>query len=107
MIGLVDHYSSHFVGDGRESDCSESNGEDVSDSFECRRAAKQLIINFAFVEYNADNPKGCYKFSNNRIYWNDHPTGMGHSSSSPICRITGNNGFEKATCYVCILFVRG
>ena len=38
------------------------------------------------IVHDAARPKGCYKASDDKVYWNTHPTGVGSSSTNLLCK---------------------
>ena len=83
-------------------DCSKSEGEDISDETECRKAASALGLTFNYNETSTLFPKRCYVQKwYNLVYWNnDNVGGSSCTNCSPICKIEGINILLKNRSYV-------
>ena len=84
-----------MAGEG-DLDCLKSEGDDISDVTECRKAASALGMIFGSNETSGLFPKRCYYHRNilepsiSRVYWNnDNVGGIRCTVCSPICKIEG------------------
>ncbi len=60
----------------------------ITTEAQCRLAiaALSLVAASTMVDTSAEYPKGCYLYrSDSKVYFNPHPTGTAHSTSTPIC----------------------
>ena len=60
----------------------------ITTEAQCRLATAALSLGAAstMVDTSAAYPKGCYLHrSDSKVYFNPHPTGATHSTSTPIC----------------------
>ena len=90
-----------MAGEG-DLDCSKSEGEDISDVTECRKAASALGLIFGYNETSGLYPKRCYYQRNildpslARVYWNDDNVGGDRCTiCSPICKKEGIDILSK------------
>ena len=88
-----------MAGEG-DPDCSKSEGEDISDETECRKAASALGLDFS-NKTSANYPKRCYhqmdSLGDLGVYWNNDNVGgtLCGTMCSPICKIEGINILSK------------
>ena len=70
-------------------DCSQLNGEVISNCSECKLAAGKLGYTFSRTENESNYPHGCYKYMGNNppVYCNQHPVGGQDGYASPICKV--------------------
>jgi hypothetical protein len=71
----------------------------ITTEAQCRLATAALSLEAAstMVDISAAYPKGCYVYrSNAKVYFNPHPTGTAHSTSTPICGPAPSAGAAQA-----------
>ena len=82
-------------------DCSQLNGEVISDCRECAVAAYKLGFIYTGTKTDSDFPKGCYEVTHtgsnyiNKVFCNKHNIGTREEDSSPICKVEGNIILEQ------------
>ena len=80
-----------------ELDCSSTNGTTISNSSECKLAAKKLGVYYERSISSRKYPKGCFVHTDvnsvKTVFWNEHRFGANiwnkQKKSSPICILTG------------------
>ena len=81
---------SEYVVVGKNKLCIEQNT--IDDENECKKAAiltGKSNDGTITTETVRGYPKGCYVFTNGRVYFNKYSEGKKHSKSSPICKRKG------------------
>ena len=81
------------AGEG-QTDCSQLNGEVISDCSICKLAAEKLGHDLYLAETESHYPHGCYKYVDGiymagsvLVYCNQHPVGGADRYASPICKV--------------------
>ena len=83
----------------KEQLCDEIGADPVTDINLCKTAIKKIKyhmpdIYFKEKDTSSSYPKGCYLYTNSRVYFNPHHSGSGSTSARQICK-KSNGKFKQ------------
>ena len=70
-------------------DCADVGKLPLGNMAECQEAASNLGLPYRYAGSWSSNPKGCYKSSEEYVFWNNHEIGSQRSNTLAICQNSG------------------